>query len=192
MIFLEKLYALLDTFDSASCKVRDQAKLYGVFNFPPPLAEHIVFLPMPNEIMLHMIEDYKRPFPKELLTLYRTMNGADLFWTVRFAGKKKTRIPINLFSIYGVPLTHDRKHIEPFNIRIEDLNRPDNTPDNWLKFGSYYSSENTTDRLDLFVDTDSNCVFSVKHENTDCCVTAKWNSVDDCLCSVFDIVCRTD
>ena len=188
MIFLEKLHALLDTFDSTSCKAVDKANLYGVYNSPPPLAEHIVFSPMPNEIMQHMIEDYKLTFPKELLMLYRTMNGADLFWTVRCVGNRNILIPINHFSIYGVPLTQDRKHIEPFNIRIEDLNRPNKTPDNWLKFGSYYRPNNTTDRLDLFVDTDSNCVFAVEHENANCCITANWNSVDDCLCSVLDIL----
>lgn len=188
MIFLEKLHALLDTFDSESCKARDKAMLYGICDPTPPLAAHIVFSPMPNEVMLDMIKDYKRTFPKELLMLYRAMNGADLFWSVRFVGKKNTRIPISCFSIYGIPLTHDRKHIEPFNIRIEDLNRPNGIPDNWLKFGSYYSPKNTTDRLDLFVDTDLNRVFAVEHGNADCCVTATWNSVDDCLCSVFDIL----
>ena len=122
--------------------------------------------------------------PAELLNLYRFMNGADLFWSVKKIGTRQ--IPFNSLSIYGVPLTFDRLHLEPFNIRIEDLNRPNNTPDSWLKFGSYYSPTVTDIRFDLFVDTESLVVFAVKNGCNVCCIEKSWNSIDCCLCCLLD------
>lgn len=187
MIFLRKLHNIIDTYDSQSCCVRDNAFLFGVC-VPPPLAKHIVFAPMPDDVKQNLISAYRCTIPTELLDLYSAMNGANLFWAVRLVGKKNTRIPFSNLSIYGVPLTWDREHIEPFNISIEDLNRPKGTPDNWLKFGSYYRPKNTDNRLDLFVDTTTNAVFAVEHDYTECCVLENWNSIDDCLCYLFDLL----
>ena len=190
MNFVNKINDLIATYDSNVCGARDNAILYGMCNPAPPLATHIVFLPMPIEVMQGMISDYKRTFPKELLTLYNTMNGADLFWSVRYVGKKNIRIPFSYFSIYGIPLTYDREHIEPFNISIEDLNRPKGVPDTWLKFGAYYRPENNINRLDLFVDTEVDRVFAVEHDCDECCVVATWDTIDNCLCCVFDLLQR--
>lgn len=188
MIFLEKIHSLLNTYESHSCGRRDNAFLYGICNPSPPLATHIVFAPMPKEVQQNLISAYKRSIPTDLLTLYSTMNGADLFWSVRTVGKKNRRIPYSYLSIYGVPLTWDRKHIEPFNICIEDLNRPRGTPNSWLKFGAYCRPENTTQRLDLFVDTETNDVFAVEHDCVECCVAETWDSIDTCLCSVLALL----
>lgn len=188
MNFLDRIESLQHTYRADECGVQDNASLYGIYNPKPPLATHIVFNPMPQETMQNLVNNYKLNFPKELLVLYHVMNGADLFWTVRLVGKKKTRIPICCFSIYGVPLTYDRKHIEPYNISVEDLNRPRKTPESWLKFGSYYRPENMIDRLDLFIDTNQATVFAVEHEREECSVVASWNSIDSCLCSVFDLL----
>ena len=189
MIFLNKLQKLLNEYENSSCDIRDNAFLYGICNPAPPVAMHIVFAPMPEKIKNNLIDDYKRTIPPELLTLYSVMNGADLFWTVYTIGKK-TRIPISRLSIYGVPLTCDRKHLEPFNICIEDLNRHDNIPSSWLKFGSYYSPEGTNDRLDLFVDTETLAVFAVKNGRDEYCVHRTWTSIDYCLCCLFETFCR--
>ena len=105
MNFLERIDCLKHTYKADECGFQDNASLYGIINPNPPLATHIVFNPMPQETMQNLVNNYKRTFPKELLLLYRVMNGADLFWTVRFVGKKKTRIPISCFSIYGVYVT---------------------------------------------------------------------------------------
>lgn len=188
MIFLRKIESLQHIYRADECVVQDNAFLYGVCNPKPPLATHIVFNPMPQEAMQNLVNNYKLAFPTELLGLYRVMNGADLFWTVRFVGKKKTRIPICCFSIYGVPLTYDRKHIEPYNISVEDLNRPRKTPESWLKFGSYYRPTNMIDRLDLFIDTNQSAVFAIEHEREECRVVESWSSIDNCLCSVFDLL----
>ena len=188
MIFLEKLKAVLGAYDNHVCEVKDGAFLYGVHNPAPPLATHIVFAPMPKEVMQNLIASYRLIVPVELLTLYSVMNGANLFWKVRLMGDKKTRIPYNCFSIYGVPLTWDRKRIEPFNLSVEDLNRPNGTPNSWLKFGSYYVPENETNKLDLYVDTETSAVFAVEHNNDECCVVSAWTSIDDCLCFIVDLL----
>lgn len=184
--FVEKLHILIDKYTAVECGMRDNAFLYGICNPSPPLAEHIIFSSMPEDVMQGMINAYKLEFPQELLDLYGVMNGANLFWSVDYIGKKKIRIPFNYLSIYGIPLTYDRMHIEPYNISIEDLNRPRETPDNWLKFGSYQSLENSSIRFDLYVDTDTDHVFSVEHGIKICTVTESWKSIDECLCFLLD------
>ena len=188
MKFLEKISKLRNEYPADKCGVRDNALLYGVPDITPPLAEHIIFSPMPDDVMNEMVRNYKREFPKELLTLYRTMNGADLFCTVRMIGKKKFRIALSRFSLYGVPLTYDRKHIEPYSIIVEDLDRPEAIPGGWLMFGSYYRPDNLTERLDLYVDTEGSGVYAVEHENEKCSIYKTWPTVDECLCDIYDLL----
>lgn len=192
MKFLKKLQDFLDLYTESSCGVRDNAFLYEVYTSTPPLAKHIVFASMPEDVTLNLISAYKHKIPTELLDLYKVMNGANLFWKVRFVGPKNTRIPYSCLSIYGVPLTWDREHIEPFNICIEDLNRPKGIPDNWLKFGAFNANEKIENRLDLFVDTTTNTAFAVEHNSVECCVSKSWNSIDDCLCDLFDLLCCSE
>lgn len=188
MIFFERINALQNLYSSDKCGFQDNAVLYGICNHQPPLADHVVYRPMTKETMEGLINNYKLNIPQELLTLYRFMNGADLFWSVRHIGNKKIRIPICRFSIYGVPLTYDRKHIEPYNISIEDLSRPNNAPESWLKFGAYYKPQSMVDKIDLFVDTIHSTVFAVEHDSKECCIIEKWNAIDSCLCSIFDLL----
>ena len=192
MNFLKKLFNILNMYDSPSCDVKGNAFLYGICAYAPPLAKHIIFAPMPDGIKQNLINSYKQTIPPELLKLYEAMNGANLFWTARLVGKNNTRIPYCYLSIYGVPLTWNREHIEPFNISIEDLNRPKGTPNTWLKFGSYYGCEIPTNRLDLFVDTSTNAVFAVEHSYAECCVSKTWDTIDDCLCYLFDLFYYSD
>ena len=192
MMFFEKLNNLLGAYDNQLCGTRDGAFLYGICNPTPPLATHIVYPPMPSSVMQGLIDSYRLTIPTELLALYRAMNGAQLFWTVCFVGKNSTRIPYNCFSIHGVPLAWDRKSIQPFNISIEDLNRPKGTPDCWLKFGSYSAPENITIRYDLFVDTQTSAVFATEHNNEECCIVGSWDSIDSCLCFVLDLLMEQD
>ena len=185
MIFIDKIQDFLSKYESRFCGAKDKAFLYGICNPTPPLADHIVFEPLPESEIKHLVNDYKHNIPEELLTLYRFMNGADLFWTVRILGKN-VRIPFSRLSVYGVPLTFDRKHIEPYSIRIEDLNRPDNTPESWLKFGSYYKDSIIDFYFDLFVDTETLAVFAVKNGESKCCIEEEWSSIDCCLCSLLE------
>lgn len=185
MRFLELIDNICETFDNTVTGRRDKASLYGVCDAPPPLAEHIVFDPMPDAVAKCLVNDYRGVFPKELLEIYAVMNGADLFWTVRTT-QSKIKIPLCRVVIYGVPLTSDRKHIEPFNISIEDLNRPAGIPHCWLKFGSYIDFPHNSDTFNLFVDTDRLNVFAVKKQASNCCVVREWESIDDCLCWLIE------
>lgn len=188
MKFLEKINGLKCKYDKCVCDMKDNAFLYDLLTPSPPLATHIVFAPMPKEVMNNMICNYKLSFPNELLELYNYMNGADLFWTSCEIGKSNRRIPISRLSIYGIPLTDDRKHLEPFNISIEDLGRPKGTPKSWLKFGSFYYPEDLFKRKMLFVDVDSLKVFAVDENEVECSIVENWNSIDECLCYVFDLL----
>lgn len=190
MKFLSIIRNLKDSVGKELCSVRDNATLIGVIEAPPPLAKHIVFNPMPQKTQQCLLDNYKLPFPPELLDIYRTMNGADLFWSTRIIGKK--RIPYCRLSIYGIPLTTDRKHIEPYNVSIEDLNRPAETPSGWLKFGSYYTPEGTMHRLDMYVDTDQHAVYAVEHDNPLCCIVERWSSIDECLCCIFNTLSKAE
>lgn len=186
MIFLNKINRFSVSYGESACDFRDNAYLYGVYADTPPLAKHIVFHPMPRDVMQNMVDSYKHSFPSALLEIYHVMNGADLFWTVRLIGKKGIRIPMSCLSIYGIPLTYDRKRIEPFNISIEDLNRPNGIPIKWLKFGSFCYPDNVSGRLDLYVDTETLCAYAVKHESEECIISHTWENIDRCLCYLYD------
>ena len=188
MKFIEKIKGLKSRYDECVCSIEGNAILYDLQSSSPPIATHIVFLPMPTNIKNSMIYNYKLIFPNDLLDLYNHMNGADLFWTTCLIGKSNRRIPICRFSLYGIPLTDDRKYIEPYNISVEDLGRPKGTPCNWLKFGSFYFPDDLFRRIMLFVDVESLKVFAVDEEKTECSIVDSWDSVDECLCSVFDML----
>lgn len=187
MRFLEKLSILCMSFDESVCSQRDQAILYGVYEQKPPLAKHIVFNPAPEKAVETLKSNYKRTIPKQLLDLYKSINGVSLFWTIRYIGEKQFRLPINLLTIYGIPLSYDRKHLEPFNISIEDLNRPNGTPQGWLKFGSFRYPEDLSRIADLFVDTETGEVYSMMHGALEFDVVETWSTIDNCLCHVFDL-----
>lgn len=191
MDFIKRITDMQKHYEDTECSTSGYALLYGLQKETPPLAEHILFSPMPFDAQKDLVSAYKRQFPEELLQFYNFSNGALLFWTVRYLGEKKIRIPTNLLSIYGLPLIFDRKHIEPFSIDIEDLHRPDDAPDTWLKFGSYYESADAPDRFDLFVDTEKHNVYAVKHSATKLHIERKWDSLDLCLCEIFDYFVKT-
>ena len=187
MIFIDKLQKLLSAYNKESCKMYGNTFLYGCYETPPPLASHFVFPPMPESTRRALVENYNLPFPDELLHLYEIMNGANLFWTVRSISNNM-RIPVCQLAIYGVPLTlRNPEIIEPFNISVEDLRRPKDTPATWLKFASYNIVEKS-ERWDLFVDTCAYTVTAVKNGEAKCQVVAKWNSIDECLCNLLELL----
>lgn len=188
MIFIERIRILNDMFSEDYKKKEEGLTLYGLYDKQPPIARHIIYSPMSPILMKELVKNYKREFPDELLNVFKNMNGADMFWSVRVVGKNKTRIPCNFFTIFGVPLTNDRKHLEPFNISIEDLERPDGTPNSWLKFGFYNHPEDISMRRDLYVDTEGMGVFSVEHSSERCVIKDKWDTIDCCLCDIWDIL----
>jgi hypothetical protein len=58
--------------------------------------------------------------------------------------------------------------------------------DTWLKFGSYTLPEDIYRRWDLFVDTQTNFVYAAENGSADCCIAEKWDSIDACLCCLFE------
>lgn len=82
-----------------------------------------------------------------------------------------------------------RERVEPFNISIEDLNRPQDTPQSWLKFGAFHKPHvDFSTRFDLFADTDTSAVYAVEHGSETCVVAEQWDGIDACLCAVFDLL----
>lgn len=188
LLFVEKIKALDAQFSAEKIKQQENCTLYGVFEKTPPLAKHIVFAAMSEELIQHLIDSYNRTVPAELLTLYRSMNGCNLFWESYLSEKYNIALPMNRFSVYGIPLTF-RERVEPFNISIEDLNRPQGTPQSWLKFGCFYKPNvDFSTRFDLFADTDISAVYAVEHGIETCVVSEQWDSIDTCLCAVFDLL----
>jgi hypothetical protein len=117
------------------------------------------------------------------------MNGGDLFWITLYMRKTQRRIPYRCLSLYGVPDPCDPRQIEPINIRYEDFrSRPSDTPKHMLKFASFYVSGNSRTLYDLFVDTQTQVVHSAVHDAKNWEVINSWDSIDDCLCDVFDLL----
>ena len=169
---------------------KNGTKLVGTFPKGALLARHYIFAPMPVHIQKELIDSYMRKFPEELLALYESANGFAMFFVERKIGKFS--IGHCQLTVYGLPVefTRDVERLQPFNIRNEDLNRPDGTPDNWLKFGSYEilnpSDEEHIPMCYLFVDIDDHRVYSVVSQSESCKVVNQWESIDNCLCELFD------
>ena len=192
MQIIDKLKNLQYLYKHDTDVQKNGTKLVGLNPQTPPLAKHYIFAPMDPSVRKHLIESYKLDLPEELLELYQFANGFDLFWKCVLIGKRGFRIPRAQLCIYGVPGTmRDPQQIEPFNISVEDLNRPEMTPDTWLKFGSYQiipDFGNPSDEYAIFVDTYSHEVHAVKRANNKCESEQVWPSIDACLCDLFDLI----
>ena len=75
---------------------------------------------------------------------------------------------------------------EPFDIRIEDLGRHEDIPNNWLKCGSYIKDTDFNTTFDIFIDTATERVYSCIRK--DYKVVCECNDLDTCLCDLFDIL----
>ena len=186
MKFLDKIRKLIAAFPNDECQYEDYASFYGLRSIDPLRAAHIIYKPMSEELINDLIASYKREFPKDLIQLYRQMNGLDIFWSTRRLPGLDLVLPCCTFSIYGVPLEHRKKLYQPYNIRIEDLAKPNHSPDGWLKFGSYHDPAQISRIINLYVDTNTLHAYSVDKASAECCILQQWDSLDDCLCSVFD------
>lgn len=158
---------------------------------PPQIADHFIYSPMPEPVMQHLIQSYRRPFPYNLLELYTFTNGLDLFRTLRSI-TEEISLPASRLSVYGVPIFIDRKHLEPLNISLEDLSRLPDTPNNWLKFGCFRDIRHgkQINEYDLYVDTDKYNAYQVERLGMVPSVAGVWNSIDDCLCNLFEGIQR--
>ena len=134
------------SYGSHECQEYETYSLLGIREQTPPLAVHYIFAPMTQKLMDHLIDSYTLRFPQELMTIYSHLNGCALFWDTVYVEKFGISVPFCKFAIFGVPFGENQNTIEPWNISIEDLNRPKNTPATWLKFGMFYDQENTAVR----------------------------------------------
>lgn len=192
MNFLEKLISLQEKYTNDIEIQKNGTKLVGLSRQAPPLARHYIYAPMQPGVRSHLIESYRRNFPEELLCVYEVANGFNLFWTYLELGPRRIKIPRAQLSVYGVPNgTSTERSLEPFNISIEDLGRPNGIPDNWLKFGSYQIISNLREwsaEYALFVDVDNGTVYAVDRNEKTCRIEQSWASIDACLCELFDML----
>lgn len=152
-----------------------------------PNCRHMLFKPITQNIANEfLIDEYKNNFPDEYLRFLFYTNGANLFNVkINIQGFS---IAHPLFVVFGLPLTpplgRAQDTEEPFDLRIEDLARHKDIPDTWIKCGTYTKDYNFDIQNDIFIDTTSNHVFSCHKNNKK--IIDNWNSLDDCLCDVFD------
>lgn len=188
MRFLEKLKEL-----QISYPVKLQVngtKLVGIPEQIPPLAHHYIYAPMSLSLKQLLLDSYKRTIPDELLKIYEMANGCNLFWRCVEFGGGKFKIPMAQLSVYGVPGgPNTADTMEPYNISVEDLDRPAETPENWLKIGCYRDfCQSKPEEYDLFADVDNGTVHSVVRKIEKCRIEQTWESIDNCLCNLFDTI----
>lgn len=188
MKFLEKVQSLRDSYDIHDCEIQETVALYGINHSPNPYKDHVIFSPMSEGQIQFLLDSYAGTIPQDLLTIYRAMNGAHMFstpWSLNVKGET-IYLSTSHLSLYGIPLTNTRDRYEPYNISLEDAASPEGTPMNWLKFGSYHKLESSANFNDLFVDTDTGKVYAQEHDDLQCTVIKSWESIDECLCDLFD------
>ncbi len=189
MLFFEKLESIKKEYKN-DCRIRQNGTiLFGSDSLLPLYSRHTFFEPLTDEIIEEfLVSDYKFTVPKQYITFLRYTNGISLFTTIRKISG--FRIARSTFEIYGIPRTppfsRPREMEEPFDVRIEDLARHSDVPKTWLKCGSYIKDTDFYVTFDIFIDTNSNRVYSlVKNDNK---IVAEWDDLDCCLCNLFDIL----
>ncbi len=75
MIFLEKI-SELNRLGNSRLHIGKNAVFVDIPDNNVFHAKHIVFSPMSERLINHLIQSYKETVPESLLTLYRGMNGA--------------------------------------------------------------------------------------------------------------------
>lgn len=153
-----------------------------------PKCRHMLFVGLSDKLIKEFLADgYKNKFPEEYRQFLRYTNGANLY-TVKVNTSNGLSFAHNLFTLYGLPRTQPfgrpNDMEEPYDIRVEDLGRHKETPQTWLKFGSYCIGGNVNVDTQLFIDTESGKVYACnKNESA---VLDTWDSFDECFGSIFD------
>ncbi len=187
MRFLTLLSQLAEKYKGDITFLDNQTRLLGSHE-PPKIADHFIYAPTPEPVIQHLVQSYRRQFPDELQELYAYANGIDMFRAMRKISNEIS-LPASKISVYGVPIYADRKHIEPINISLEDLNRCPDTPESWLKFGCSreFCQGEFAKEFDLYVDTDDGAAYRVGCNCASLSIANVWQSIDDCLCNLFDV-----
>ena len=161
-----------------------------------PRAKHMLYKPLEKRIIdSFLVSQYTHRFPRSYLEFLSYSNGADLctvkMWhNIKDKRKRIKRIPTacGLFTIFGLPRTQPYgrppEMEEPFDMRIEDLARHKDIPNEWLKCGTYYRNYDfRAHRTDIFIDTRDEKVYAcVKNQKE---ILESWNNLDECFCSVY-------
>lgn len=188
MVFINKLSSLMQESKHDTIVTENGVRLL----FPnhgtptPPLAKHYIYPSMPRTVQQSLLQSYCGSFPDELIEIYNTANGMDLFWERINFEDTDIVIAQQKISVFGVPQNNDRRQIEPLNIVLEDIDRIGQYPEAWLKFGSAsdISGNQVSSEYDLFVDTKHGSVYMIeKISNVE---VGKWQNIDKCLCELFD------
>ena len=192
MKFLLLLEELKNKYKPDCKETENHVLLLGGVPTPPPLAKHYIHPPMEKGVMEELLASYTRNFPCELTEIYSVANGMDLFWKECKLSSGSV-FPFCRLSIYGRPVGALRVQLQPYDIRLEDSSRVPGTPESYLKFGLYREIEDFTCKAEyeLFVDTDDNTVCSVDRSLKEFRAERHWDSIDDCLCSLFTQLDRT-
>ena len=147
----------------------------------------MLFKPLTDELIEEYLKKmYVLPFPKEYEAFLKFTNGANLF-TIKWT-RAQYSLALCMFCVFGLPRTQpfgrpdDRE--EPFDVRIEDLSHPDKMPKHRLKIGGYTLPSNYLLRYGIYIDTETERVYS--HKDDDPEVAEEWDSLDQCLCEIFD------
>lgn len=192
MKFIQKCNELIKTYEE-DCVLRKN----GTILLKPgriPVARHMLHAGLERAIMEEqLINLYRNKIPEEYLELIRNFNGMTLY-TLKINYGKSFEFAQPLFSIFAIPLTPSNLRAEygeePIDIRMMDLERHKDIPSKWLKIGNYMKSVQGDIFYDIFVDTETNRAVVCKR--MECFVEQEWDSLDECLCDIFDLLSSTE
>lgn len=161
----------------------------GTFLLNPgkiPKAQHILYKPLTTELIEDfLVKSYTNALPMQYISFLRYSNGIELFMFKILTGKFE--FAGSNLTIFGLPRTKpfDRPADmeEPFDIRVEDLRRHDDIPNTWLKVGTYRFKYELGGEADIYIDCDSQRVFSTIRDKYN--IKEQWDSFDVCLCDLF-------
>lgn len=151
-----------------------------------PKAQHILYKPLPYDLIdEYLVQVYSNTLPTQYIEFLKYSNGLELFMFKILTGKFE--FAGSNLTLYGLPRTKpfDRPvdMEEPFDIRVEDLRRHDDIPNTWLRVGTYQLKYELGGEADIYIDCDSQRVFSTKRDK--CSIEEQWDSFDICLCDLF-------
>lgn len=189
MFIFEKIESLKEEYKNDIRTRRNGTVLLGSDQSLPLYSRHMLFKPLSQELIEEfLINEYVYTVPKQYITFLKYSNGISLFTTKRKI--RGYRIARPTFTVYGIPRTQPfgraSEMEEPFDVRVEDLGRHNDIPDNWLKCGSYTKDTDFNTTFDIFVDTATERVYSCIRKDSK--VVCEWNDFDSCLCELFDIL----
>lgn len=187
MLFFDYIETLKEFYKNDVIIRKNGTMLLGIDKIPK--CRHMLFNPLTDELITSFLtSEYKGKFPKEYIDFLQYSNGANLY-TVKLK-TEKFEFAHSMFVIFGLPRTKpfDRPSDmeEPFDLRVEDLGRNNKIPKTWLKCGTYVKNYDFKIQNDIFIDTETNNVYScIKNQNK---IMDTWDNLDSCFCSIFNSI----